>query len=100
MNTISLHKIAEFTQAAIQLPSSKSLSNRALIIQALCNEKIELMDLSSSSDTQNLVDLLKKETYLYDVGPAGTNMRFLISLLSMLKQMERILFRNSSVLFI
>lgn len=82
MNTISLHKIAEFTQAAIQLPSSKSLSNRALIIQALCNEKIELMDLSSSSDTQNLVDLLKKETYLYDVGPAGTNMRFLISLLS------------------
>lgn len=82
MNTISLHKIPEFTQTVIQLPSSKSLSNRALIIQALCNEKIELMDLSNSTDTQNLVELLKKETYLYDVGPAGTNMRFLISLLS------------------
>jgi 3-phosphoshikimate 1-carboxyvinyltransferase len=82
MNTISLHKIPDFKRAKIELPSSKSLSNRALIIQALCAEPIELKDLSSSSDTQNLIELLKKETYLYDVGPAGTNMRFLISLLS------------------
>lgn len=72
----------------IQLTASKSESNRALIIQALSKEKFEIRNLASAQDTQTLQEilfadqhindpLLKGKEYTYDVGPAGTTMRFL-----------------------
>ena len=42
----------------IQLVSSKSESNRALIIQALCEETITINNLSTSDDTKTLKSLL------------------------------------------
>ena len=43
----------------IALPSSKSESNRALIIQALGGNEIQLENLSSARDTQTMIRLLK-----------------------------------------
>lgn len=64
-------------EARIPLSSSKSESNRALIIQALAKEKIELYNLSSARDTQTMIRLLKSEGHVLDVIDAGTTMRFL-----------------------
>lgn len=86
MYTVS-HPTKKLT-GSIQLTASKSESNRALIIQALSNEKFEIRNLATAQDTQTLQEILTADkTYLkesadpgvrtYDVGPAGTTMRFL-----------------------
>lgn len=73
---------------SIQLTASKSESNRALIIQALSKEKFRIDNLATAQDTQTLQQILEadkqhlqsaqgKEERTYDVGPAGTTMRFL-----------------------
>jgi len=68
--------------ADLILPPSKSISNRALIIQALCQSKPKLLNLSKSSDTQTLVQALKPNSKTIDVGDAGTSMRFITAYLS------------------
>ncbi len=71
--------------ADLILPPSKSISNRAIIIQALCKSKILLFNLSQSSDTQSLVQALQTTSKTIDVGDAGTSMRFLTAYLSQQK---------------
>lgn len=61
----------------IQLPASKSIANRALILQALSKEEIVISNLSEARDTQTLLALLKDEGEIKDVKDAGTTMRFL-----------------------
>ncbi|MGB1306610.1 MAG: 3-phosphoshikimate 1-carboxyvinyltransferase [Flavobacteriales bacterium] len=68
--------------ADLILPPSKSISNRALIIQALCQSKPKLLNLSQSSDTQSLVQALQTTSKTIDIGDAGTSMRFLAAYLS------------------
>ncbi|MGE0090143.1 MAG: 3-phosphoshikimate 1-carboxyvinyltransferase [Bacteroidales bacterium] len=69
----------------ISLPASKSISNRMLIIQALCPVDFKIRNISTSDDTMVLIDALKninKETF--DIGAAGTSMRFLTAYFSLL----------------
>jgi 3-phosphoshikimate 1-carboxyvinyltransferase len=68
----------------IQLVSSKSESNRALIIQALCDETITIKNLSTSDDTNTLKLLLDsyKNSNVLDAHHAGTTYRFLTAFLS------------------
>lgn len=62
----------------VQLPSSKSESNRALIINALTGFKSTLQNLSEARDTQTLQRLLSDiDAPVWDVLDAGTTMRFL-----------------------
>ena len=68
--------------ADLILPPSKSISNRALIIQALCQSKPKLSNLSKSSDTQSLVQALQPTSKTIDIGDAGTSMRFITAYLS------------------
>ncbi|MBL6663707.1 MAG: 3-phosphoshikimate 1-carboxyvinyltransferase [Flavobacteriales bacterium] len=71
--------------ADLILPPSKSISNRALIIQALCQSKPALFNLSQSSDTQSLIKALQTTSNTIDVGDSGTSMRFLTAYLSQQK---------------
>ena len=71
--------------ADLILPPSKSISNRALIIQALCQSKPTLFNLSQSSDTQSLAQALQTTSKTIDIGDAGTSMRFLTAYLSQQK---------------
>ncbi len=70
-------------KGSITLSSSKSESNRALIIQALCKDKFEIKNLSTSEDTIILQKILNAnnvsaiDEITFDVGAAGTTMRFL-----------------------
>ncbi len=66
----------------IRLPSSKSISNRVLIINALCFNPYPLLNLSDSDDTVVLQEALTSNDNRFDVGHAGTAMRFLTAFLS------------------
>jgi 3-phosphoshikimate 1-carboxyvinyltransferase len=61
----------------IHLASSKSESNRALIINALSGFKGDLHNLSTARDTQTMMRLLASPDEVADVLDAGTTMRFL-----------------------
>jgi 3-phosphoshikimate 1-carboxyvinyltransferase len=71
---------------AIDLPGSKSISNRVLILREVLSANTEFHNLSSSRDTLDLVKALhsiKEKNYkVIDVGPAGTSMRFLTAFLA------------------
>jgi 3-phosphoshikimate 1-carboxyvinyltransferase len=64
----------------IRLSSSKSESNRALIINAVSGNQCELLNLSDARDTQTMQRLLLSADKTLDVLDAGTTMRFLIAL--------------------
>lgn len=66
----------------IHLTSSKSESNRALIIQALCKDAFDVENLSISNDTVVLNQLLGSSEKELSVNLAGTAMRFLTAYLS------------------
>ena len=75
----------------IDLPSSKSISNRLLIIQALCKQNFEIKNLSNSDDTNSLKNALSDTKNTIDVGAAGTSFRFLTSYLATQKKKDFIL---------
>jgi len=79
---ISLKAASKSIKGTIPLPASKSESNRALIIQALCDEPFELHNLASARDTQTMIRLLESEGHVLDVIDAGTTMRFLTAYFS------------------
>ena len=68
----------------IQLESSKSISNRMLIIRALSQENFQINNLSQADDTVILDRLLNdyKNLEEIDCHHAGTTLRFLTSFLS------------------
>lgn len=68
------------------LPSSKSLSNRALIINALAGNTGTLTNLSSARDTQLMKSLISTTSHVIDVKDAGTTMRFLTAYFSITNQ--------------
>ena len=54
----------------VNLPASKSISNRLLIIQALCNNKFTINNLSDSDDTIALKKALHTDHNEINVGAA------------------------------
>ena len=69
-------------QEKITLPSSKSISNRLLILNALSEKEGRLENLSGSVDTAVLIEGLGTGEGTIDIGHAGTSMRFLAAYLS------------------
>jgi 3-phosphoshikimate 1-carboxyvinyltransferase len=82
---LKLHKTSSIKMATIDLPGSKSISNRILIIKALSNLDFKIKNISDSDDTRHLQEALGhyKNSKLIDVGHAGTDMRFLTAFLSL-----------------
>ncbi len=77
-------------QAEIRLPSSKSISNRALVLNALSGgDDDKLENLSDSDDTTVMINAFRSLSFnqqkpvVIDVGAAGTSMRFLTAYLSL-----------------
>lgn len=66
----------------IKLPASKSISNRALILDALAYSEYEIENLADCDDTRVLIEALDSNNNTFDVGAAGTSMRFLTAFLS------------------
>lgn len=66
----------------INLPASKSISNRALILNALAYSPYDIENLSDCDDTRVTVKALDSNDTVFDIGAAGTSMRFLTAFLS------------------
>ncbi|MBC8172567.1 MAG: 3-phosphoshikimate 1-carboxyvinyltransferase [Chitinophagales bacterium] len=74
----------------IVLEGSKSISNRILLMRALCAEEFPVRNLSPSDDTNTLQLIIMSDDAVCDVGAAGTTMRFLIAYFAIVSG-ERIL---------
>ena len=69
-----------FTEAKIELPSSKSVSNRLLLIHELGKMGFGEMNWSEADDTQVLKKLLENKFEVEDCEAGGTTFRFLLAL--------------------
>ena len=67
----------EMIDATITLPLSKSISNRALILNALTINASPLKNVARCDDTDAMIRALDEKGGRVDVGAAGTAMRFL-----------------------
>ena len=80
--------------ASLTLPTSKSLCARALVINHLCEQPIELEGLSDCDDTQAILQGLEAlhnsegAPLRVDIGAAGTAMRFLTALFAATPQLD------------
>ena len=77
-----LHLTPETIHLQISLPASKSISNRALILDALSYSSYEIENLSDCDDTRVTINALDSNDTTFDIGAAGTAMRFLTAFLS------------------
>ena len=68
----------ERLRASVQLPASKSISNRALISYS----PYDIQNLSDCDDTEVMVKALNSDSRDFDIKAAGTAMRFLTAFLS------------------
>lgn len=80
--------------ASLTLPTSKSLCARALVINHLCEQPIQLEGLSDCDDTQAILQGLEAlrnsedAPLRVDIGAAGTAMRFLTALFAATPQLD------------
>lgn len=72
----------EHIDISITLPASKSISNRALIIQALTKGGMMPENLSDCDDTEVIIRGLGRQSEIIDIKAAGTAMRFMTAYLS------------------
>ncbi len=72
----------EGVRGRLLLPSSKSICNRLLILNALSYSPWPVKNLSDSDDTRVLAAALNSNSNLFHVGAAGTSMRFLTAFLA------------------
>ena len=85
MNYLIEHP-SKIVKGKVSLPASKSLSNRALIIQAICKEAFSISNLSQAKDTKVLKEALENFSNTINTDDAGTSMRFLTAFFSIQKQ--------------
>ncbi len=82
--TYTITKSNKTIQGEITLDGSKSISNRVLLIKALCENDFEIKNISTSKDTTTLQKLLAQVAtgQTFDAGAAGTTYRFMTAYLS------------------
>jgi 3-phosphoshikimate 1-carboxyvinyltransferase len=82
MDILQLSKPTRQIKGDIHLAGSKSISNRVLIIQALCEDDFAIRHLANAKDTETLKALLRSNNEILDAGAAGTTFRFLTAYLA------------------
>ncbi|GAB1417070.1 3-phosphoshikimate 1-carboxyvinyltransferase [Paludibacter sp.] len=82
MTTRILNISSKEINLEINLPASKSISNRALILNALAYSPYDIENLSDCDDTDVMLKSLDSNDTTFDVGAAGTSMRFLTAFLA------------------
>lgn len=73
----------EIADAVIRLPLSKSISNRALLINALAGNKGSIAAVAQCDDTSAMMQALASTDDYINIGAAGTAMRFLTAYFAM-----------------
>ena len=78
-NSITIRRPERPIDAVIELPRSKSVSNRALILAAHLWELEIVQNMSDSDDTRVLFQLLREKPVTMNCGAGGTTFRFLLA---------------------
>jgi 3-phosphoshikimate 1-carboxyvinyltransferase len=86
LEAVHIRRKSEVIGKVPGLPSSKSLSNRALIIEALSGHQGLVSNLSSARDTVLMKALVRSPDREINVMDAGTTMRFLTAYYSVTNQ--------------
>lgn len=79
MATLTIRRPVAPIRAAIELPRSKSVSNRALMAAALAGDLACIDHLSDADDTRILHHLLRERPRVMHCGLGGTTFRFLLA---------------------
>jgi len=74
---LDFKEIKSHLSGIVELPISKSICNRALILRAISNQNIYLSEISKANDSVILERCLNTTSNVIDVEDAGTAMRFL-----------------------
>lgn len=82
MPNLIVHRKSTVKGTISKLPSSKSISNRALIMDALSGKRSTITNLASARDTKLMTALLASNEKVLDAMDAGTTMRFLTAYLA------------------
>lgn len=91
MTSISVRRPKAPIRAVIDLPRSKSISNRALICAALAGDLTCVKDLSHADDTRILHDLLTERPRVMHCGLGGTTFRFLLAWAAVQEEEEHVI---------
>jgi 3-phosphoshikimate 1-carboxyvinyltransferase len=75
--SLTIKKLSAFSGTIKNLPTSKSISNRAIILNALTNNKSQLRNLSTANDTRLMQTFINSNQPVINIEDAGTTMRFL-----------------------
>lgn len=79
---ITLNFKNKIVKGQVNLPASKSISNRVLIINALADSSQAIENLADCDDTNSMLRVLNSGENRFNIGHAGTAMRFLTAFLS------------------
>ena len=82
MDSLSVYRQPQPLIGRIRLAGSKSISNRVLMIRALCDHSFTVEGLANAADTSILADLLASDATVLDAGAAGTTFRFMTAFLA------------------
>lgn len=88
MKTIRYKPVDFSSPIEINLSSSKSISNRALLLQALSKHKFALNNISDADDTKLMLEALSGDCKTINLKNAGTCMRFLTAYFSCIENKE------------
>lgn len=66
-------------EMVVELPASKSISNRLLVMAALSGHTLNLPGLSNARDTWDMREALSCDTEVVNAGEGGTTYRFLLA---------------------
>lgn len=91
MQTLTLQKSTKSARGKLTICGSKSESNRALMLNQLFDQTIQIENLSDAQDTALLQKAFSSTDTIIDVHHAGTAMRFLTAYFSIQKDREVVL---------
>ena len=84
VKSVTISKLSTFSGTVKNLASSKSISNRVQVLDALAGGGSTIHNLSLANDTQLMNNLLRSDAKVLDVEDAGTTMRFLTAYYALL----------------
>lgn len=79
MSSLIIRRPNGSLSTTVDLPRSKSVSNRALVIASLLGDLSLVSGLSDGDDTRVMLDLLRDRPHTMDCGAGGTTFRFLLA---------------------
>ncbi len=77
-----IRKKDRILKGEVKLEGSKSITNRVIIIKALCSDNFDIKNYSTSEDSVTLFNLINSEEKVLNAKDGGTTFRFMLAFLA------------------